>query len=630
MRHRHGITSIPSAYGRHAPALRRGVANALLVWSLAASAGRVAGDAADSNESSICKPEGFAAKWGDLFHGIKSHAAYYVHYFQERKNLGLRLETLEEAAVAGHEFRLRQTSSEHRLRILLSPLILDAVDCIACCCCCGGHWEPETISCAYSILTLRLWVLSQWAPWDLDPPFQPSQMGSFWKMIWIPIAEWWRLMRFNPWSEIIQYDFPIFTLLSYVYSAAPAWYWPRLIPVLQHVGADALVVDPQPSNDNDMVVAVNCDDLHPGQTDNLLVAKALLVQAEELRVTSEAMSMTARAKSYLQEAQFRVIAALEADAAVSACTADIWEAADRLACHAWVSVGPHQRDEVHLPAEASSVRFDVRVFHHRDYMSDILRAARSFHCAHDFQLELMGLASQLPAMHTLVDAGITKMLSVVEVGAAFGDCMLWACAALGPRLNKYLAVEMHRDTAGAVAETLAANGLVFAERCPAADLAIANVAAAEREDEEAVAFTPERAAALSHLGPSTNGASGVGMRVVMTTLDLELRRRGVRHVDLLKIHAQGHELRVLRGASKLLASGAVRVVVFANPRELPESEVVMLIAFFRERCFFLEIGGEPLQSDSDALAWIRRGGSGRRKQLVARRRMECVVRADVS
>jgi hypothetical protein len=48
----------------------------------------------------------------------------------------------------------------------------------------------------------------------------------------------------------------------------------------------------------------------------------------------------------------------------------------------------------------------------------------------------------------------------------------------------------------------------------------------------------------------------------VTTVDAFASRRGLRRVDLLKIDVEGHELNVLRGASKMLSAHQIGVVQF--------------------------------------------------------------------
>lgn len=50
--------------------------------------------------------------------------------------------------------------------------------------------------------------------------------------------------------------------------------------------------------------------------------------------------------------------------------------------------------------------------------------------------------------------------------------------------------------------------------------------------------------------------------VRMDTLDSYCQRRGVDHIDLLKLDVEGHELRVLEGSASMLAGGRVRRIQF--------------------------------------------------------------------
>ena len=55
-------------------------------------------------------------------------------------------------------------------------------------------------------------------------------------------------------------------------------------------------------------------------------------------------------------------------------------------------------------------------------------------------------------------------------------------------------------------------------------------------------------------------ASSRSIKVKVDTLDAVCRREGVEHIDLLKMDAQGAELRILEGASEMFARGAVDAV----------------------------------------------------------------------
>jgi FkbM family methyltransferase len=61
-------------------------------------------------------------------------------------------------------------------------------------------------------------------------------------------------------------------------------------------------------------------------------------------------------------------------------------------------------------------------------------------------------------------------------------------------------------------------------------------------------------------GVHRRAAAGVAVRCAR--LDTFARERGITHVGLLKIDTEGHELAVLRGASSLIAAGAIDVIQF--------------------------------------------------------------------
>jgi hypothetical protein len=58
--------------------------------------------------------------------------------------------------------------------------------------------------------------------------------------------------------------------------------------------------------------------------------------------------------------------------------------------------------------------------------------------------------------------------------------------------------------------------------------------------------------------------------VAVSDLDSILGSMGIREVDWLKIDAEGHELRVLRGAMRTLESRRIRLIVEAEGRDAEE------------------------------------------------------------
>lgn len=93
--------------------------------------------------------------------------------------------------------------------------------------------------------------------------------------------------------------------------------------------------------------------------------------------------------------------------------------------------------------------------------------------------------------------------------------------------------------------------------------------------------------------PTRNGISGVGVelnfeysieRANCTTGDKYCAESGVRHINLLKIDAEGYDLHVLRGFSGLLSKGLVDVIQFEYNFRHGDMHVVMrdFYNFFRE------------------------------------------------
>jgi FkbM family methyltransferase len=56
------------------------------------------------------------------------------------------------------------------------------------------------------------------------------------------------------------------------------------------------------------------------------------------------------------------------------------------------------------------------------------------------------------------------------------------------------------------------------------------------------------------------------VRVPVTTIDAYCKKNGVKQIDLLKIDVEGHELKVLSGATKMLEEKAIRCIQFEYTR----------------------------------------------------------------
>jgi FkbM family methyltransferase len=82
-------------------------------------------------------------------------------------------------------------------------------------------------------------------------------------------------------------------------------------------------------------------------------------------------------------------------------------------------------------------------------------------------------------------------------------------------------------------------------------------------------WVPEGAAVSSHASlhsPVLTDLHGydkvTGIEVPILTLDDYCRDHGIDRIDFLKIDTEGHELAVLKGAHRLLESGAIRIIQF--------------------------------------------------------------------
>jgi FkbM family methyltransferase len=87
-------------------------------------------------------------------------------------------------------------------------------------------------------------------------------------------------------------------------------------------------------------------------------------------------------------------------------------------------------------------------------------------------------------------------------------------------------------------------------------------AAVSQKIGEAAFFEEPGAGMTSSLVPGSSRRSTAERLVRVTTLDLEADRRGLDYIDFVKVDAEGHDLHVLQGASKLLSERRIGVVQF--------------------------------------------------------------------
>lgn len=146
---------------------------------------------------------------------------------------------------------------------------------------------------------------------------------------------------------------------------------------------------------------------------------------------------------------------------------------------------------------------------------------------------------------------------VLDVGAHIG---CWSLAALGGRQD--VALHCFEPAPAALADL----SRVAAAHFPAArvsGLALGGYTAAERRF-HVYRDSPSWSGFFRRRGEEKRGSVGApeAVAVPCDTLDAYCAREGLRHIDYLKIDAEGAEAEILAGASGLLAAGAVDALQF--------------------------------------------------------------------
>jgi FkbM family methyltransferase len=138
---------------------------------------------------------------------------------------------------------------------------------------------------------------------------------------------------------------------------------------------------------------------------------------------------------------------------------------------------------------------------------------------------------------------------VVDVGANTGE---WAAMFLsGAQAEVALLFEPSASAHRELAERFAGT----------ANVEVVNAAVADQSGELPF-FEEEGSGETSSLAPGIRLAPGIERTVPVTTLDEELGRREVAHVDFCKIDAEGFDLRVMKGARSYLEAQRIDLVQF--------------------------------------------------------------------
>jgi len=148
-----------------------------------------------------------------------------------------------------------------------------------------------------------------------------------------------------------------------------------------------------------------------------------------------------------------------------------------------------------------------------------------------------------------------KAKFVVDVGANIGDWLEGVRAIKDGAEFSALAFEPSSSAVSRLRARFEGDERVSIEECAVGDVA-----------GSLTLFEEPDAGKGSSLVPGFNRGSGVNRNVPVTTLDDEVAHREWGRIDLLKIDAEGYDLRVLRGAHALLAAQDIGVLQFEYNR----------------------------------------------------------------
>lgn len=143
----------------------------------------------------------------------------------------------------------------------------------------------------------------------------------------------------------------------------------------------------------------------------------------------------------------------------------------------------------------------------------------------------------------------------VDVGANVGEWLDAVVECKGAHAYRALAIEPSSSAFAVLSERYAGNPRVETINCALGDA-----------EGTVNFFEEERAGKGSSIVAGFSRAAGFERTVNLTTLDRLAEARGLTEIDLLKIDAEGYDLRVLRGASALLEGRRIGVAQFEYNR----------------------------------------------------------------
>eukprot|EP00929_Paragymnodinium_shiwhaense_P119290 TRINITY_DN91180_c0_g1_i1.p1 TRINITY_DN91180_c0_g1~~TRINITY_DN91180_c0_g1_i1.p1 ORF type:complete len:617 (-),score=57.64 TRINITY_DN91180_c0_g1_i1:36-1886(-) len=189
----------------------------------------------------------------------------------------------------------------------------------------------------------------------------------------------------------------------------------------------------------------------------------------------------------------------------------------------------------------------MRLLTSRDsWMSDVVRARGELHCSTSF----------LYRVKTWGERG-SRPMTVVEVGASLGDCMLAAATFLPEGWLHGYAFEADPSAVKVLSQSLELNGLhVVAEN--RSWVQAKHAVMSDRTSQPYHAIRTHRGITIEMA--STQPGQESSTSLFSQSLDDDLPNE-LEVIDLLHVFANGAELMILQGASRLLKAGRVRCVV---------------------------------------------------------------------
>lgn len=202
------------------------------------------------------------------------------------------------------------------------------------------------------------------------------------------------------------------------------------------------------------------------------------------------------------------------------------------------------------------ISYRIRVFPHRELVSDFLRSRSVPYCNESILRVIQRLAQRLHKEGA-------REVRIVEVGSNLGDCVLWAVRRFQaiPGLHKVeaVAVEASPQAATLLQQSVRINQLEGVVRvinaavvAPSPQRRPASSVLLLAKPRSSNSFTPASA------GEAAQSLGGTVLSIASSTLDELLPFSSI---DLLISHTNGQELNVLRGARRLLSGARAAAVI---------------------------------------------------------------------